>query len=182
MKVELLVNLKSRSGSGVTKVWRQGVYSDPVPPGILGEVEAGADTVRVLDDPVPKVAAEKPQAAATETVNEKPEPPAEEPAEKNEVQDPIDDGSTVFKGEDPGKPPAEKLDAIIEKTRYPKLHALIKQKGSVAETARSLGVSTTTVNNWKKGKTKPNKAMLAKISRMVRNDKNRTDDTGDGGS
>jgi len=161
MRVELLVNLKT------DKIWRKGeVLESPLPPDIQKEVDLETGAVRVLED-----VAEKPNAVS-ETVNEKPKPPDDKPAEKIEVQDqPIDDGVK-----------AEKLDALIEKIRYPKLDALIKLKGSVAETARSLGVSVTTVSNWRKGKTKPKKSMIAKISRMVRNDENRADDTGDSGS
>ena len=76
--------------------------------------------------------------------------------------------NSTFSG--PGKPSEEKVEAIIEKTRYPKLDALIKLKGSVAETARALGVTANTVGNWRKGKTKPQKTMVVKISRMARHD------------
>ena len=128
----------------------------------ISNISEISKTVKVLD---PHVAAEK--DAATTTVNENPKPPGK-PAEKNEE----DLESAGIKGAKAGQNLREGIDALI------------KLKGSVAETARSLGVSASTVNNWKNGKT-PKKEMIAKIKRAVgrlTDDKSRTDDTGDTGS
>lgn len=45
MKVELLVTLKSG-----TKVWRKGVFNDPIPSDLQKEIKVKTGTVEVLDD------------------------------------------------------------------------------------------------------------------------------------
>lgn len=169
MKVELLRTLKGE------EIWKKGtVFNDavsPLPRDVQEEVKARAKTVRVIPDPSFLFGDEEEpdyqwedgevDPGATEQIPEEPPPPeivAPEPITESETKE---------------TPP----------NIFPELEGLIQASGSLAQVARTFGVTYVTVGRWRQKLPKPEivKRIKREYKRLT-NDQNRADDTPSGGS
>lgn len=169
MKVELLKTLKGEL------LWKKGTVFDdavsPFPRDIKEEIKAKSKVIRIIPDPSSLFGQEEEpdyewedgevDTGATEQIPEEPPPPeivAPEPTTESE---------------------AKETPTII----FPELEGLIQASGSLAQVARTFGVTYVTVGRWRQKLPKPE--IVRRIKREYKrltNDQNRADDTPSGGS
>jgi len=175
MKVELLRTLKGEA------IWAKGTVFDdavsPLPRDVQEEVKARAKTVRIIPDPSSLFGDEEEPDYGWED-GEVDMGATEQIPEVDEVVEVVLPPEIVAP-EPTTESEAKETPTII----FPELEGLIQASGSLAQVARTFGVTYVTVGRWRQKLPKPEivKRIKREYKRLA-NDQNRADDTPSGGS